>query len=263
MSGTRATDPQALWREYHRTSDLALRDQLVLTFAPLVKHVVSRKLRELPSELDADDLISCGLVALIGAIDRYDARAGATLEQFAWTRIHGAILDELRRLDWAPRSVRRWQRDIDRISQEFLAIHHRSPKVSEIAEALGVSTDELRRRRGDVERSGLLSLNATLSMAGSAAVERLETIADDEERTDPLRRVQAQEARERFRDAFSTLSDRERELAVLLYVRELTLVETGRVLGVSESRTCQLHRAVREKLRDALADDAGLFSVVA
>src|SRR4051812_38755828 len=101
-------DAQQLWRDYNRTRDTALRDRLIMTYAPLVKYIAYRKVRELPASCQVEDFISCGLEALINAIDRYDPEKGATLEQFAWTRIHGAILDELRRQDWAPRSVRRW-----------------------------------------------------------------------------------------------------------------------------------------------------------
>src|SRR4029077_19701564 len=97
-------DTLALWKEYRRTCDLTLRDRLVLTFAPLVKYIVYKKVREMPARCEVEDFISCGLEALIHSIDRYDPEKGATLEQYAWTRIHGAVLDELRRQDWAPRS---------------------------------------------------------------------------------------------------------------------------------------------------------------
>src|SRR5690606_38174916 len=95
----------ALWQEYRRNRDPRLRDRLVLTFAPMVKYIVYRKVREMPANAEVEDFISCGLEALIVSIDRYDPAKGATLEQYAWTRIHGAVLDELRRQDWAPRSV--------------------------------------------------------------------------------------------------------------------------------------------------------------
>ena len=108
-------DTLALWREYRRTNDRSLRDRLVLTFAPLVKYIVYKKLREMPARCEAEDFIACGLEALIHSIERYDPAKGATLEQYAWTRIHGAVLDELRRQDWAPRSVRRWERDIEKV----------------------------------------------------------------------------------------------------------------------------------------------------
>src|ERR1700761_1532280 len=112
-----------LWREYKRTGDRRLRDRLVLTFAPMVKFIVYRKVREIPARCEVEDFISCGLEALIRSIDRYDPDKGATLEQFAWTRIHGAVLDELRRRDWAPRSLRRWERDISRARERFIALH--------------------------------------------------------------------------------------------------------------------------------------------
>ena len=97
----------AMWKQYKATNDPQLRNRIVLTFAPLVKYIVYNKIRELPARCEVDDFISCGLEALIASIDRYDPAKGATLEQFAWTRIHGAVLDELRRQDWAPRSLRR------------------------------------------------------------------------------------------------------------------------------------------------------------
>src|ERR1700747_2182219 len=112
-----------LWSEYKRTGDPRLRDRLVLTFAPMVKYIVYRKIREMPARCQVDDFISCGLEALIRSIDRYDPERGATLEQFAWTRIHGAVLDELRRTDWAPRSLRRWERDITKAREKFTALY--------------------------------------------------------------------------------------------------------------------------------------------
>ncbi len=106
-----------LWNEYKRTGNPATRDRLVLTFAPLVKYIVYRKVREMPARCDVEDFISVGLEALMRSIDRFDPTKGATLEQYAWTRIHGAVLDELRRNDWAPRSVRRWERDIEKAGE--------------------------------------------------------------------------------------------------------------------------------------------------
>ena len=127
----------ALWTEYKRTGDVQVRNRLVMTFAPLVKYIVFKKVRELPARCEVEDFISCGLEALIASIDRYDPEKGATLEQFAWTRIHGAVLDELRRQDWAPRSLRRWERDIHKARDQFSTIHGRRPTREELAEALG------------------------------------------------------------------------------------------------------------------------------
>ena len=117
-----------------------------MTYAPLVKYIVYRKIREVPAHQEAEDYISRGLEALITSIDRYDPSKGATLEQFLWTRIHGAVLDELRRQDWAPRSVRRFDREVVRAVRSFRAIHGREPTDSELADALAVTVEELRER---------------------------------------------------------------------------------------------------------------------
>src|SRR5881398_3391679 len=134
-----AQETLALWKKYRETNDPAVRDRLVLTFAPLVKYIVYRKLREVPARCDVEDFISCGLEALIQSIERFDPSRGATLEQYAWTRIHGAVLDELRRQDWAPRSVRRWERDIERAAETFTTLHGRRPENEELADALGTT----------------------------------------------------------------------------------------------------------------------------
>ena len=139
-----ADEALALWSEYKRTGDVQVRNRLVMTFAPLVKYIVFKKVRELPARCEVEDFISCGLEALIASIDRYDPAKGATLEQFAWTRIHGAVLDELRRQDWAPRSLRRWERDIARARDQFTTLHGRRPTRVELADALSITVEDLR-----------------------------------------------------------------------------------------------------------------------
>src|SRR5690349_11994935 len=141
-----AEDALALWREYKATGDLQVRNRLVMTYAPLVKYIVFKKVRELPARCEVEDFISCGLEALIASIDRYDPDKGATLEQFAWTRIHGAVLDELRRQDWAPRSLRRWERDIAKARDAFIGLHGRRPRREELADALATTPEELATR---------------------------------------------------------------------------------------------------------------------
>src|SRR6478672_10975191 len=154
-----ANETLALWKRYDTTRDPALRDRLVLTFAPLVKYIVYRKVREMPARCEVEDFISVGLEALLHSIDRYDPDKGATLEQYAWTRIHGAVLDELRRQDWAPRSLRRWERDIAKARERFTSNHGRQPTTEELAEAMGTTADELRTRQGEISSSDVTSLN--------------------------------------------------------------------------------------------------------
>src|SRR5579871_3467983 len=137
---------QKLWEQYNKTGDQKLRDRLVLSLAPMVKYIVYRKVREIPARCEVEDFISCGLEALMRSIDRYDPERGATLEQFAWTRIHGAVLDELRRNDWAPRSLRRWERDINKAREQFVGLYGRQPTNEELSDSLGIETQELQRR---------------------------------------------------------------------------------------------------------------------
>src|SRR3954449_762113 len=129
-----AEEGLVLWRQYRRSGDARLRDRLILTYAPLVKHLAYKRVRELPAELEIEDLISAGLEALIASIDRFDPDRGTTLRQYAWTRIHGALVDELRRRDWAPRSLRRFQREQRRASEKLTAAHGRPPRSHELAD---------------------------------------------------------------------------------------------------------------------------------
>jgi RNA polymerase sigma factor for flagellar operon FliA len=251
-----------LWQEYKASGDMQVRNRLVMTFAPLVKYIVFKKVRELPARCEVEDFISCGLEALIASIDRYDPAKGATLEQFAWTRIHGAVLDELRRQDWAPRSLRRWERDIAKAREQFTALHGRRPTREELADALAISVDDLRRRQDDISVSDVTSLNTLVISDDETTVERIDTIAHGDARLDPEQASATSEAKTKFRRAFETLPQREREVAVLLYVKNLTLREIGEILGVSESRVCQIHAQLKRTLKQQLADDALLFSAV-
>jgi RNA polymerase sigma factor FliA len=253
-----------LWRRYKETGDPRVRDRVVLTLAPLVKFIVYRKVREMPANVEAEDFISVGLMALIQSVDRFEPAKGATLEQYAWTRVHGAVLDEMRRQDWAPRSVRRWERDIEKAVEEFAALHGRRPSREELAEALSCTPAELQQHRDDIARSSVTSLNAVvLSDDEGGDVERGDTLASEDELLDPEHMAGRTEAKERFRRAFADLPQREREVAVLMYVKNLTLAEVGEVMGVSESRICQIHGQTKKKLRAALQDDAALFHLVA
>ena len=260
LSAEQALD---LWRQYRRTGDAGLRDRLVLTFAPMVKYIVYRKIREMPAHCEVDDFISCGLEALIKSIDRYDPDKGATLEQFAWTRIHGAVLDELRRNDWAPRSLRRWDRQIGKARDNFFQLYGRRPTREELADALGIEVAELVRHQDQVTRATVGSLNTLVNGEDDTAMERIDTLTSDDVETDPESQAVNIEAKERFREAFDCLAPRERKIAVLLYVYNLTLREIGEILGVTESRVCQLHGQILRTLRARLADDEQLFAAVA
>jgi RNA polymerase sigma factor for flagellar operon FliA len=229
----------------------------------MVKYIVYKKIREIPARCDVEDFISCGLEALIRSIDRYDPEKGATIEQFAWTRIHGAVLDELRRNDWAPRSLRRWDRDIGRAREQFISLYGRKPTKTELSEAVGLTVNELVRRQDEIVRADVGSLNTMVLADDDTTIERIDTLASYDRESDPEQSALRTDAKERLQAAFERLPDRDRKVAVLLYVYNLTLREIGEILGVTESRVCQIHGALTKKLRALLDADEQLFSEVA
>jgi RNA polymerase sigma factor for flagellar operon FliA len=224
---------------------------------------VYRKVREVPAQCDVEDFLSCGLEALIRSIERYDPDKGATLEQYAWTRIHGAVLDELRRHDWAPRSLRRDERAINRARDEFLATHERVPSHEELALQAGMTPDELTNRLDQVALAEVGSLNRVVRSDESATIERIDTLQSADRDCDPTLAAERREAKERFRKAFARLSRQEREVAVLLYVEDRTLRDIGERLGVSESRISQIHTQLRRRLYEQLSGELPLFTAVA
>jgi RNA polymerase sigma factor for flagellar operon FliA len=250
------------WREYQRTGDLRLRDQLIFTFTPMVRYIVYRKVREVPAQCDVEDFLSCGLEALIRSIERYDPEKGATLEQYAWTRIHGAVLDELRRHDWAPRSLRRDERAINHAREEFLAAHERQPSREELAGMLDMEPSELVGRLDEVALAEVGSLNRTVRSDENTTIERIDTLESPDTDCDPTIYAERREAKQRFRAAFALLPPVEREVAVLLYLEHWTLRDIGARLSVSESRVSQIHTQLRRRLYDRLSDELALFSAV-
>jgi RNA polymerase sigma factor for flagellar operon FliA len=258
-----AEETLELWRSYKETGDARLRDRLVLTFAPMVKYIVYRKVREIPARCEVEDFISCGLEALIRSIDRYDPEKGGTLEQFAWIRIHGAVLDELRRNDWAPRSLRRWERDINRAREQFVGLYGRPPTKVELSESVGITVGDLNTRQAELARSEVGSLNSIVLSDEETSIERIDTLPSEDSDSDPEAAAMRQRAKDRFREAFARLTERDRKVAVLLYVHNLTLREIGEILGVTESRVCQIHGQLKRNLREQLRADEQLLMEVA
>ena len=255
-----APEVMALWHEYRNTGDVKVRDRLIFTFTPMVRYIVYRKIREVPSHCDIEDFMSCGLEALIRSIDRYDPEKGAPLEQFAWTRIHGAVLDELRRQDWAPRSLRRTQRAIGSAREGFVSENEREPTRGELAAAADMTEKELSAHMHELSLAEVGSLNKTVRADDSTTIERIDTLESADEATDPLLSAERGDDKSRFREAFAELSQREQVVAVLLYVEERTLSDIGERLGVSESRVSQSHTELRGRLRERLTTSDPLFT---
>jgi RNA polymerase sigma factor FliA len=258
-----AAEVLAIWQEYRRSGSREVRDRLIFTFMPMVRFIVYRKVREVPAQCDVEDFLSCGLEALIHSIERYDPEKGATLEQYAWTRVHGAVLDELRRHDWAPRSLRRDERAINNARTSFVALHDRQPDRAELAARVGMTPTELTGRLDEVVLAEVGSLNRIVRSDESATIERIDTLESDDHDADPIVSAERREAKERFRKAFARLSRQERAVAVMLYVEERTLRDIGEHLGVSESRVSQIHTQLRRRLYEQLSGELALFSTVA
>ena len=243
---------QSLWVEYRRTKDKAVRDRLILTYAPLVKYVAGRIGSGLPAHVDDEDLISYGLLGLIGAIERYDPGRDVKFETYAIGRIRGAIIDELRSMDWVPRSVRSRAREIERAIATLEAKLGRAPTDEEIARQLGVSGEELDESLSEISRSTIGALDELWTVSsGGDQVALIDTIEDRDAQA-PESTFAQTEVREALADAIARLPEREKLVVTLYYYEELTLREIGEVLGVTESRVSQLHTKAVLRLKARL-----------
>jgi len=252
-----AEDILGLWREFRRTGDEELRERLILTYAPLVKFVAGRLGSGLPAHVEENDLVSYGLLGLIGAIERYDPERDVKFETYAIARIKGSIIDELRSMDWVPRSVRARARDIERAITHLEAQLHRAPTDEEIAARLGITEEELDDSLTDISRSSIAALDELWTMASGSGdqVALIDTI-EDTQGPDPQSELDQSELREALAEAIDRLPEREKIVVTLYYYEELTLREIGEVLGVTESRVSQLHTKAILRLKARLAAPA-------
>jgi RNA polymerase sigma factor for flagellar operon FliA len=249
-----AEDTQSLWREYRRSKDRKLRDRLIISYSPLVKYVAGRLGSGLPAHVDEGDLVSYGLLGLIGAIERYDPDRDVKFETYAISRIKGSIIDELRAMDWVPRSVRARARDIERAIGELEARLGRAPTDEEIAAKIGLSQEELSDSLTDISRSSIAALDElwTISSSGGDQVALIDTI-EDTQGPEPQAALAQTEMKEAIGEAIARLPEREKLVVTLYYYEELTLREIGEVLGVTESRVSQLHTKAILRLKARLA----------
>ena len=252
-----AEDTQTLWRQYRANpQSKPLRDRLILTYAPLVKYVAGRLGSGLPAHVDDDDLISYGLLGLIGAIERYDPDRDVKFETYAIARIKGSIIDELRAMDWVPRSVRARARDIERAIADLERKLHRAPTDEEIAGKIGITQQELEDSLTDISRSSIAALDELWTVntggGGGDQVALIDTI-EDTEAPDPQSSLSQTEMKEAVGEAIARLPEREKLVVTLYYYEELTLREIGEVLGVTESRVSQLHTKAILRLKARLS----------
>ena len=230
------------WDEYKATGAAQARDQLILHYSPLVKYVAGRVAVGLPANIEQADLISYGIFGLIDAIDKYDRTRNIKFETYAISRIRGAIIDELRAIDWVPRSVRFKAREVEKAYASLENKLKRPPSDQEIASEMGISIEDLNHIYTQLSSVSLIALDELMSVEGEKGdkLSLLETL-EDTKTAGPMEAFESEEMKEILVAAINRLPEREKKVITFYYFAGLTLAQIGEVLGVTESRVCQIH----------------------
>lgn len=242
-------DLTATWREYQRTHDRKLRNQLMEAYLAVVKYNAERVAAKLPDEVEYDDLISAGIFGLMDAIDAFDLGRGVKFETYCAPRIRGAILDELRNMDWVPRLVRSRASKLERVRVELESILGHAPSITEVAERLDLAPNELEKLLHDATAVAQVSLSRKHSETDSNKdVSEIDVIEDRRGR-DPVGEIHRKDLKELITRG---LTRAERLILVLYYYEEMTMKEIGMTLDLSESRVSQMHSAILKRLKEQL-----------
>ncbi len=251
-------DPvQEAWDEYKSSGSTSARDSLILHYSPLVKFVAGRVGVGLPANVEQADLISYGIFGLIDAIDKFELSRGIKFETYAISRIRGAIIDELRAIDWVPRSVRSKAREVEKVYNELENKLKRPPSDAEIAESMGITVDELNQIYTKLSTVSLVALDELMAVEGGSGdkVSLIDTL-EDTKTVGPTEAFETEEMKEILAGAIGRLPEREKIVVSLYYYEGLTLAQIGEVLGVTESRVCQMHTkavmALKGKMNEAI-----------
>jgi RNA polymerase sigma factor for flagellar operon FliA len=244
----------ALWTDYGHGRAQRLRDRLVLHYAPLVKYVAGRVGTGLPAHVDVGDLVQSGIFGLVDAIEKFEPERGLKFETYAMQRIRGAILDDLRSQDWVPRSVRGRAREVERALERLGARLQRQPSDRELAAELEMSLEDLHDLYAQLQLTSVVALDELVA-AGRGTASLAETLPD-EDAEDPVATLVDLDNRRQLAGAIAQLAERDRVVVTLYYFENLTLAEIGKVLGVTESRVCQLHTRAVLRLRAKLVEQS-------
>ncbi len=243
---------EQLWAEYKTTGGREARDRLIVHYSPLVKYVAGRVSVGLPQNIEQADLVSYGVFGLIDAIEKFDPGRNIKFETYAIARIKGAIIDELRSIDWVPRSVRAKARAVEKAYAKLEATLLRTPTDAEVAAEMGISEQELQGIFNQISFVGLVALDEMLSGGERGEATTLgDTIPDKGE--GPVAAYEVEEMKQILANAINRLGDREKIVLTLYYYEGLTLAEIGEVLGVTESRVCQIHTKAVFQLRSRMS----------
>jgi RNA polymerase sigma factor for flagellar operon FliA len=244
-----------LWRDFKDTAQQSLRERLILHYSPLVKYVAGRVGVGLPPNIEQADLVSYGIFGLIDAIEKFDLERAIKFETYAISRIRGAIIDELRAIDWIPRSVRYKAREVEKAYASLEGKLHRTPSEAEVAEEMGISLEDLHQVFSRVSFVNVVALDELLSVGGEKGdkLSLVDTL-EDTKAEDPVAAFESEETKYLLAKAINQLPEREKIVVTLYYYEGLTLAEIGQVLGVTESRICQMHTKAVLQLRGRLAE---------
>ena len=245
------SDVQEAWKTYRATGDADVRERLILEYAPLVKYVAGRVGVGMPAHVDHADLVSYGIFGLMDAIEKFDLDAGVKFETYAVRRIRGAIIDELRGIDWVPRSVRSKARKIERALRTLETELAREPTDEELAAALDITVEELESWLEQVSYTNIAALDEALDIGEGEHVAIVDTLQDTSVPS-PQESLDDAEMRRLLRDAIGRLNEREQEVLALYYFEGMTLGQVGEILGVTESRICQIHTKAVLRLKTKL-----------
>lgn len=236
----------------HGSLSSSEREELINAHAHLVRYEVDRVASGLPGQVDREDLVSAGMIGLIRAVDRYDSGRGASFTTYATTLMRGAILDELRRMDWAPRGLRGRYRQLEETVSDLRQRLGRQPDEAEIIEEMGLTPDEYRKLLRDASTTAIVSLEGLSEATGDAGAPTNESLTGA--RTDwlPAAAADRAELRRLLVECIEELSEREHLVLSLYYREEMTMREIGMILEVTESRVCQIHTQTIARLRAGL-----------
>ncbi len=245
-------EEEKLWDKFSKDNDQSIRDYFVIKYAPLVKYVAGKVSMGMPQNIEFEDLVSYGIFGLLDAIGKFDPARGIKFKTYAMTRIRGSIFDELRSIDWIPRSIRQKAKQIEQIIAELENKLGRTVEDEEIAKELGVSNGEFQSLLNKLSGTSMISLNDIWYLGDeSDEMSILETLeAPDSMNPDIL--IEKEEIKDHIIDAIRKLPDKEKKVIVLYYYEDLTLKEIGEVLEVTESRVSQLHTKAIMRLRGRL-----------
>ncbi len=239
---------QRLWMEYKRNGDSGIREKLIIQYVPLVKYVLGRLAVTIPDILESEDILSYGTIGLITAVERFDPTVGVKFETYAIARIRGSIIDELRSLDWIPRSARQRVREITKAMSELEVELQRRPTDEEVADRVGVGVESYRNTLANTSVA-TFSLDRPVEVAEESDPISVGDAIPDEGSPDPSLEAELRELEDELTGAIEQLPERERLLLSLYYHEDLTMKEISQVLEISESRVCQIHARAVLKLR--------------